>query len=176
MLAYLDESITRACNGQSLTASAGASGSRAANEVGERDEQRIHRFDAKNLADAWREQVVKPWVRLNYPGQEKLTPICKIGVESDPDPTAVLTTAGAAADLGVEVDAEQIAKRANLPVAKAGAKKLERPAPPPPPDGAFGGKASPGKAGKGKPPTRATGASGAKKPGKPKAPAKDKEA
>lgn len=146
-LEYLDQSITRACNGQSLTASAGRNGSRAANEVGERDEKRIHRFDANQLADTWHDQVIVPWVRLNYPGEEALAPVCKIGTEDDPDTAQVLDDAGAATDLGIEVDAEHIAKRANLPIARKGAKKLERPAPAAAPGekGPPGKKAPPGK-------------------------------
>jgi hypothetical protein len=83
----------------------------------------------------------------------------------------VLGEAGAATDLGIEVDAEHVAKRANLPIAKAGAKKLERPKPELPPGGIPGKGGPPGK---GKAPTQATGAKGVKKAGKPKAPAKEK--
>lgn len=126
LLKYLDDSMTRACNGQSLTASAAPSGSRAANEVGERDEQRIHRYDAQNLCETWREYVIKPWVRLNYPGKEHFAPLCKLSVQGDPDPMALLDAAGAATDLGIEVDAAQIMRRTNLPIARAGAKRLER--------------------------------------------------
>ncbi len=156
-LQYLDDSITRACNLQSYTASPGKSGARAASEVGERDESRLHRFKAKLLCESWREQVIKPWVRLNFPGKEALAPMCRIGVEDSPDPNAVLDSAGKAADLGGEIDAEQVLKRANLPIAKGGAKKLERP-PPPTPEGLPGkkpgAKGAPKKAGK-KPAPRA---------------------
>jgi phage gp29-like protein len=140
LLEYLDSAITRAVNGQSLTATQGKNGSRSANEVGERDEQRIHRFDAANLCDTWREGVVVPWVKLNFPGDEHLAPVVTLNTGDDPDPMQVLETAGAATDLGVEVDADRVAKRAALPIAKDGAKKLERPKPEPPPDGIPPGK------------------------------------
>lgn len=132
LLGYLDESITRACNGQSLTASAASGGSRAANEVGERDEQRIHGFDAKLLAETWQEQVVKRWVGLNYPGKEHLAPVVTIGTEAAPDPTKVLADAGAASDLGIKVNAEHVAKRAQLPIAREGEAAIEKPKPEPP--------------------------------------------
>lgn len=173
LLEYFDSSITRAVNGQSLTASQGKSGSRAANEVGERDEQRIHRYDAKMLCDTWHEQVIKPWVRLNFPGKEHLAPVISINVEEAPDAKSVLDEAGAATDLGIEVDAEHVAKRAKLPIAKAGAKKLERPKPELPPGM---GNGPPGKAkGANKAPGKA-GAKPAPKAGKGKPPAKDKNA
>ena len=121
---YFDLQISKAVLGQTNTtdAQAGGLGSGQAN-VHNDVRGDIERADAKLLAATLNRDVVVPLVMLNRGMRDKY-PRIKIGRPDPVDVDSMVKSASALAEMGVEIDAEEVRERAGLPGAKAGAKIL----------------------------------------------------
>lgn len=121
---YFDLQISKAVLGQTNTtdAQAGGLGSGQAN-VHNDVRGDIERADAKLLAATLNRDLVVPLVMLNR-GMRGKYPRLKIGRPDPVDVDSMVKSASALAEMGVEIDAEEVRERAGLPGAKAGGKIL----------------------------------------------------
>ena len=123
---YLDEQTSKLVLGQTSSSDAKSSGigSGQSDLHGDvRDD--IARSDAKKLSATLNRDLVRPMIVLNFPGRTKF-PRIKI---AKPDPIDVLqmvTAAERLANMGVEIDAEEMRENAGLPAPKSKGAKILR--------------------------------------------------
>lgn len=113
---FVNRQIAMVALGQSDTAEAGPNGSRAAVAVRKEGSRELFRFDAQALAHSWRKGVVEPFVHLNWPGQERLTPKVALHPNEKPDPKSIIEVANLAAEGNVPVDARKVGEELGLPL------------------------------------------------------------
>lgn len=113
-IGLVNSEISKAVLGQTLTTEAGTSGSRALGDVHERSKLELARFDAANLADSLRRDLVAWIVKLNIPAASHVLPRVSIHVDEEPDPAAVVEVAAKAAAIGMPLDADDLARRLGL--------------------------------------------------------------
>jgi phage gp29-like protein len=111
---FCDAQITKAVLWVTDTTEPGATGSRAAVSVRADISKLAFRFDADTLAATLQRDLVDWIVKLNFPGEEHLTPRLGIHVEEKPDPMQVIEVASKAAAAGMPVDADELAERIGL--------------------------------------------------------------
>lgn len=121
---YFDLQISKAVLGQTNTtdAQAGGLGSGQA-QVHNEVRGDIERADAKLLAATLNRDLVVPMVILNRGVRDKY-PRLKIGRPDPVDVKAQVDAAEKLAEMGVEIDAEEMRERAGLPAGKPGGKIL----------------------------------------------------
>lgn len=122
---YWDEQISKAVLGQTNTtdAQSGGLGSGQANVHNDVRED-IERADAKMLAATANRDLVRPIVYLNH-GERDEYPRLKIGRPDQVDAKLSVETAAILADMGVEIDADDLREQVGLPAPKQGAKILQ---------------------------------------------------
>jgi phage gp29-like protein len=101
-------------------------GNRALGEVMERSEVGLEQFDATTLAEAFKEQVCAPLVRLNRPGKEHLTPNVAILVDVEPDAKELVDAAIKMTSIGAPVDLDKLATDIGRPLVPNEMKKPRR--------------------------------------------------
>ncbi len=104
----LNDEISKAVRGGTLTTSAGDKGARSLGEVHEQGDVRNARLDAACLADTLDRDLLKPLCDLNHPGRAHLCPTIKIHVEKV-DPDQILERALKIAAVGGPVDGRWLA-------------------------------------------------------------------
>jgi phage gp29-like protein len=122
---YWDEQISKAVLGQTNTtdAQSGGLGSGQAN-VHNEVRKDIERADAKLLAATLNRDLVKWIVILNH-GEREEYPRIKIGRPDEIDAKVTVETAAMLADMGVEIDAEDLREQVGLPAPKQGGAILQ---------------------------------------------------
>lgn len=110
-LKLCDDQITRCVRGSTFTTSPGKFGAKGTAETARKGEQEIARFDAGNLAQTLKRDLVVWVVALNHPGEEDLTPQVALRVDEEPKPLDLLVQAEKAVTIGMPVDADHLAER-----------------------------------------------------------------
>ena len=111
--------MSKAASGGTLTTEVTSTGGNraVAAEQGKR-EDKLYQYDANRMAATWKRDISDFLVANNpkYAGLPKrLYPLCKVHVNDDPDPSEVIARAAQGAAAGIPIDADAIAKQANLP-------------------------------------------------------------
>lgn len=121
---YFDLQISKAVLGQTNTTDA-QSGGLGSGQANVHNDVRgdIERADAKLLAATLNRDLVVPLVMLNRGMRDKY-PRLKIGRPDPVDVDSMVKSASALAEMGVEIDAEEVRERAGLPGGKPGGKIL----------------------------------------------------
>jgi phage gp29-like protein len=119
-IALCDAQISKAVLGGTLTTEVGSTGgNRAVAGEQKEGEEKLYDFDATTFGDTLKRDLAGPIARMRYPGlPRRLEPVVKVHVNADPDPADEIDRADKAARAGIPVDADEIAKRTNLPVIK----------------------------------------------------------
>ena len=115
LLKYVDDSMSKAILGQTLTVEPGESGggSYALGEVHNEVRQDIEKADAKQLGATLTRDIAVPLVLLNR-GPRKLYPRIRIGREARGDPGQLAEALAKLAPLGLRVKAQEIRERLDL--------------------------------------------------------------
>lgn len=109
--------ISKAALGQTDTTEAGPNGSRGAVEVRKQGTQELYRYDAACLADTVKNDLTDWIVRINFPGEEHLSPNVKLHAAEEPDLNSILERAIKMAQYGAPVDADALAEEIGVPLA-----------------------------------------------------------
>lgn len=109
----IDGQIAVIVRGSNLSTGQTKYGSKSSGETGEHAEAEIERFSAVCLAETFRRDIVGAWMRINAPGDLRLTPRVAIHLD-DPTPQAILDLYVKASAAGVPVDADACAEAAGL--------------------------------------------------------------
>lgn len=107
--------------GQTDTTDSGA-GSRARASVAKRGSDQIARLDVMLIADALQVDLVDWIVRYNWPSDFDKRPILTLAIDPEPDPFGIIKLGAAAAEAGMPVDAEVIAKTCGIKLVARGDK------------------------------------------------------
>lgn len=109
---WLDEQISKAVIGQTMTADSGASLAQAKihNEV----RLDIVRADAHQLAVTLNRDLIRPYIDLNY-GPQKRYPKIRFGISEPEDLQALVTALEKLVPMGLKVEASAISDRLGLP-------------------------------------------------------------
>ncbi len=113
---FLDRQVSVAALGQSDTLDGGKNGSRASTETRKEGTAELLRYDAMSLGQTLRYGLARAIVSLNYPGHEKLTPICTVHVQEKPDPVARAQVIRELVTVGMPIDAVKVAAEMGLPL------------------------------------------------------------
>ncbi len=156
---WLDLQISKAVLGQTTTTDA-VSGGHAVSKEHRQVQEDIERADAKALAGILNQDLIRPWVQLEY-GPRPRYPRLVIARPEAEDLQQLATSLGVLVPLGLRVSESEIRDRFGLSDPEAGERILGEPAPPPP--GTPQGKppAAPRKDGTKPEPTPALNAAGA---------------
>lgn len=92
----------------------GANGARASTQFRRDAAKEIAEYDAACLSDTLKRDLISWIVRLNFPGEVRLTPSVCVHVEEKPDPMQVVEVAAKAAAIGMPIDAKELAERLGL--------------------------------------------------------------
>lgn len=118
--------IRLAILGQDLTSQNNKVGTNASSETGESITEQVIEADARAVSDCYTQQLARPLVEYRT-GDARLTPRVCIDAEPEADTRAeadAMTQMAAAAqawrDLGLEVDVEEMARRARVPTIARG--------------------------------------------------------
>jgi hypothetical protein len=126
---FCDLQISKAILTVTDTVEQGQNGGRSSTEVRSDKQKLILRYDADCLAAALQSGLTDWIVKLNFPGEEHLTPRTALHVEEKPDPMQVIQLASQAASAGMPVDADDVAERVGLKLIDPDDKKARRLAP-----------------------------------------------
>ncbi|MBI2235393.1 MAG: DUF935 domain-containing protein [Magnetospirillum sp.] len=129
MAEWLDEQVSKAVLGQTMTSDNGSSMAQAKvhNEV----RHDILRSDARQLAMTINRDLVRPFIDLNFGPQERY-PLLTIPVLEPEDITALVDALAKLVPLGLKVETSVIRDKLNLPDPEEGAELLGAPKAPPP--------------------------------------------
>ena len=109
---WLDKQVSKAVLGQTMTADDGSSQSQAT--VHDEVRRDILKADARRLSATLNEQLVKPFIDLNF-GTQEAYPRIIIPVEDPEDLTAWTTNVAAMVDKGLKVSQKHVRDKLNLP-------------------------------------------------------------
>lgn len=107
--------------GQTDTTDSGA-GSRARASVAKRGSDQIARLDVMLIADSLQSGLVDWIVRYNEPAAYDDRPILTLAIDPEPDPYGIIKLGAAAAEAGMPVDADEIAKTCGIKLVARGDK------------------------------------------------------
>lgn len=125
LIRYLDEQVSKAVLGQTLTTDAGRSGSLAQARVHDGVRDDLLRFDARALAATLRHQVAEPLVRLNL-GPDAPVPLVELHIEEGEDLDALGQQLIALAQVGLDVPLRWVREKWGIPKAEASEAVLVR--------------------------------------------------
>ena len=111
---FCDLQMSKAVLWVTDTTEPGANGSRASTETRAEKSKLAIRYDADCLAASFHHGLTAWIVKLNFPGEERLTPKTSLHTEEKPDPMTVIELASKAAACGMPVDADDVAERVGL--------------------------------------------------------------
>lgn len=128
MAEWLDEQVSKAVLGQTMTSDSGSSMAQAKvhNEV----RHDILRSDARQLALTLNRDLVRPYIDLNF-GPQECYPLLTIPVLEPEDIAALVDALAKLVPLGLKVETSVIRDKLNLPDPAKGAELLGAPPPPP---------------------------------------------
>ncbi len=140
---YIDDQLSKAVLGQTNTTDA-KSGGLGSGQAQVHDGVRgdIEDFDAMMLAGTLNRDFVVPFVMFNH-GPRKAYPRLKIGRPDEVDVAVEIDSAAKLANMGVQIDGEEMRERAGLPAAKSPETALKPAAPAPSPQNAQEGTQGP---------------------------------
>lgn len=126
---FIDRQIAICVLGNADLTQAGPNGARAATETRKEGTRELYRFDAGALGETLKRDVAAPIVRLNYTGNERLTPTVVLQVDERPDPVEIVEVATKLAAGGAPVDADATAERVGVALIPNPTKEPRRMAP-----------------------------------------------
>ena len=106
-VSFLNREMSKALLGQAFTTEPGANGNLSTSQMAKEGTLEIVRYDAGCLSDTLERDLVRTWMRLNYPGVDRrLCPRIAIRVDELPDPEKIMNIAvkGASIDMPINVD------------------------------------------------------------------------
>ena len=123
---YLDEQVSKAVLGQTMTADSGSSEAQA--KVHDDVRQDVREADAAELADTLQEQLVEPYIALNH-GIQDAYPRLLIPLPRSEDREGLVSALKGLVPMGLRVEASVVRDRLGLPEPADGAEVLKPPQP-----------------------------------------------
>lgn len=130
MAEWLDQQVSKAVLGQTMTSDNGSSKAQA--QVHNEVRHDIQRSDARQLAITLNRDLVRPFIDLNFGPQDRY-PLLTLPVLEPEDIAALVDALAKLVPLGLKVEASVIRDKLNLPDPPEGAELLGMPSMPPTP-------------------------------------------
>ncbi len=113
-----DEQISEVVLGNTLTTNVGSTGgNRALGDTQSKGEIKLYKHDARTLASSLKRDLLSWMVRLNWPKNwPECIPKVTLDVEDSVDPGILIERAAKAVDIGMPIDADELAEQAGLPL------------------------------------------------------------
>lgn len=109
-----DKQTSKAVLGNSDSVDAGKNGSRSSTSERTKGQRSLYKYDAACLGDTLKRDLAMAWMRLNYPGLERLCPGVCVHIEEELTPQEVMAMAKDGAGIGMPIDADKVAARTGL--------------------------------------------------------------